>query len=211
MIRAAKWLLDLLFPPKCVFCHALLVPGAQPVCDQCAAQILRMEPLERDGEFYDRCVSALPYEEPVRSSVLRYKFSGRQEYAQTYASLLAACVREKLTGRFDLVSWVPVSRRRRRQRGYDQAELLGAPAEPCLRKTRHNRAQSSLHESSARKANVLGAYCAYQPAHWAGKHILLIDDVVTTGATLEECSRVLQTAGAAGVCCATLAARPGKG
>ncbi len=205
-------LLDLLFPPKCVFCHRLLERDEADVCNDCARKLLHMDASERSGEFFSVCVAALPYEEPVRSSIHRYKFSGRQEYARTYAPLLTACVCERLSGRFDLVSFVPVSAKRRRKRGYDQAELLAretaalldVPVCAVLKKTRHNPAQSSLHEAAARKANVLGAYRAKNESEFADRRVLLIDDVVTTGATFSECSRILLTAGAKEVVCAAL-------
>jgi ComF family protein len=214
LIRPIHWVLELLFPPKCAFCHKLLPLDSEPICDDCAKELLRCEPTEHKGEFFSTCVAALPYEDPVRSSILRYKFSGRQEYAKTYAPLLAACIQDKLAGRFDLIAWVPVSAKRKRQRGYDQAELLAretaallrVPVQPVLKKLRNNPAQSGLPDASARRANVLGVYRALHPDELRDQRILLIDDVVTTSATLAECSRVLLTAGAKEVVCAALAA-----
>ena len=101
---------------------------------------------------------------------------------------------------------VPVSAKRRRSRGYDQTELLAhavareleLPCTQTLQKIRHNPAQSSQRDAAARRANVLGAYRAVSPERFAGRSVLLIDDILTTGATLSECSRVLLTAGAKG-------------
>ena len=69
------------------------------------------------------------------------------------------------------------------------------------------RDRSSIREREQRRANVLGAYRAIRPEALAGKRILLLDDIITTGATVSECARVLQTAGAAQVLCAAVAAR----
>ena len=74
-----------------------------------------------------------------------------------------------------------------------------------LRKARNTDPQSGLEEESARRANVLGAYTAVDPELVAGKRVLLIDDVVTTGSTFSECARTLRTVGAADVVCAALA------
>ena len=213
MIRPAEALLDLLFPRKCAFCHRLLERGERGTCNACAKLLLHMDAQERSGEFFSACAAALPYEEPVRGSIRRYKFSGRREYAAVYAPILAAVIRERLDGKFDAVTWVPVSAKRLRKRGYDQAELLaretaallGAPVFRMLKKRRNNPAQSTL-PADRRRANVLGAYESVKPEAFSGKRILLIDDVVTTGATLSECSRVLRTAGANDVVCAALAA-----
>lgn len=86
---------------------------------------------------------------------------------------------------------------------------LGQKPVRTLRKRRHNSAQSSLSGREQRRANVLGAYQAVGPDAWAGKRILILDDIITTGATVSECARVLQTAGAAKVLCAAVAARKG--
>ena len=111
------------------------------------------------------------------------------------------------------MTWVPVSKKRLRQRGYDQAELLARMAchlwdtkpERLLTKIVENPAQSTLTEPAARRANVLGVYELVRGAEVCGKRILLIDDICTTGATLAECARVLQFAGAESVVCCTVA------
>ena len=74
-----------------------------------------------------------------------------------------------------------------------------------LRKVRDNPPQSGLEDAAARRANVLGVYEPVDPAAFRGKRLLLIDDILTTGATLTECVRVLKDAGAADVVCLTLA------
>ena len=117
----------------------------------------------------------------------------------------------------DVLTWVPVSRARRRERGYDQAETLcrslskcmGVPAKGLLTKTVDNKAQATL-DALQRKANVLGVYGALNTDEIAGKRVLLVDDVITTGATLSECSRVLLTAGADEVICAAIACTTGE-
>jgi len=109
-----------------------------------------------------------------------------------------------------------VSFLRLRHRGYSQsrilaektARLLGAETAALLRKRRYRPPQSRLTGEAARTANVSGAFAAIHPERFLGKRILLIDDVVTTGATLSECARVLLTEGASGVVCATLCCRP---
>ena len=107
----------------------------------------------------------------------------------------------------------PVSPRRKWRRGYDQVELiaraaakeLGLAPTPTLRKVRHNDPQSSMKDAAARRANVLGVYRVIDPEAVSGKRILILDDILTTGATLSECARTLLTAGAKEVNCATVA------
>ena len=214
-MKFAERLLDLLFPPKCIFCGQILEQSGLFICPDCQRSLpwLTGSAAERKVEFVSLCVSPLRYKAPVDASILRFKFSGQSWYAKTYGVLTAQCVQDHLAGKYDVISWVPVSRKRKRKRGYDQAFLLaremakhlGEPLVPTLEKVRHNKAQSSLEDDAARRANVLGAYRGLEPAQIAGKRVLLVDDVVTTGQTLSECARALRTAGAREVLCVTLA------
>ena len=138
---------------------------------------------------------------------------GRRGYYKVYGRLVAQCVHDHLAGRYDLITWVPLSPKRKKDRGYDQSFLLasaaalelGEVAVETLRKELDNQPQSGLTEDAQRRANVLGAFTPVDKALVEGKRVLVIDDVVTTGSTLSECARVLRTMGAADVVCAALA------
>ena len=215
MSGAAAKLLDLFFPPKCVFCGKILDAGQQGFCPRCQQELpwLTGSEGELTGEFFSLCAAPLRYQDKVRDSIRRYKFKGRRGYHKVYGRLVAQCIHDHLAGRYDLITWVPLSARRKKERGYDQAFLLasaaalelGDVAVETLRKGRNTQAQSGLSDDAARRANVLGAYTIVDPELVEGKRVLLIDDVVTTGSTFSECARVLRSAGAAGVVCATLA------
>ena len=210
-----SWLLDLLFPPRCVFCGKLLATGERDFCARCQRELPWLEgpAAEQKGEFFSLCAAPLRYQDTVRDSIRRYKFKGRQGYHKAYGKLVAQCVHDHLAGKYDLITWVPLSEKRKKERGYDQAFLLasaaalelGDVAVETLRKSRHTDAQSGLEGEAERRANVLGAYTAVDPELVAGRRILLIDDVVTTGSTFSECARVLRTRGAKDVVCAALA------
>ncbi|BDE86423.1 MULTISPECIES: ComF family protein [Intestinimonas] len=216
MSRPLGALLDLLFPPRCVFCRRLLHRGEEGICPRCQQELpwaLGAE-AEQTGEFFSLCASPLWYQDQVRASFHRYKFKGVRGYSRTYGRLVAQCVQDHLAGRYDLITWVPLSRARLRQRGYDQAMLLASAAALALDdvaaetlcKVRDTEAQSGLGKNDAsRRANVLSAYQVTDPALVEGRRVLLIDDIVTTGSTLSECARVLRTAGATDVVCAALA------
>lgn len=212
-------LLDLLFPPKCPFCQSILETPADPVCPACQKSLpwLVGRAGERKVDFTQGCCSPLAYRGAVREAIHRYKFSGVRAYARPFGLLMAQCVQDRPEMAADLVTWAPLSRKRRRERGYDQGELLaramakrlGLPAVPTLVKARHTQPQSGLDSAEARRANALGAYALLPGADVAGRRVLLADDVVTSGATLSECARTLLEAGAAEVWCVTLAqARP---
>lgn len=208
-------LLELLFPPKCPFCGKLLEEGQALLCPDCQRDLpwTQGKSAERKGEFFALCTAPLWYRDAVRKSHHRYKFSGVRAYVRPYATLMSQCVDDHLDGQFDLVTWAPISWWRRYKRGYDQARLLAErlapernlPCQRLLKKVRHTKPQSSLKTESERRANVLGAYAVCRDAQVTGKRILLVDDVMTTGATLSECARMLLTAGATEVVCVTLA------
>ena len=204
-------LLDLIFPAKCPFCGRVLDrPG---ICDACRGELPWTEGADalRRGPGGFLCAAPLWYQGLAREGLHRFKFRGMSSAAAPLGELIAGCAAEHFSGAFDTVTWVPVSPRRLRQRGYDQARLLAeeaarvleVPALPLLSKTRDTPPQSGLEEAGQRRANVLGVYRAPDAA--AGLRVLLADDVVTTGSTLSECARTLLTAGAAEVVCVTLA------
>ena len=221
MIKIFRGLLDLLYPPRCVFCRALTTVEGEGVCPECRETLPWTEDgAEKYGEGFTVCVAPLYYRDSVRESLHRYKFGGAEGFAETYGPLLAECIRTKLKlrGGYDLISWVPLSRARLRERGYDQAKLLaraaaralGEPFVPTLEKRKDVAKQSAAGGAEKRRANIAGAYRVPEPETVAGKRVLLIDDIVTTGATLSECARTLRAAGAAAVVCAALASTPGE-
>lgn len=207
-------LLDLLYPPRCTFCHCFVKSSAVAMCDNCRKNL----PYTTNGgrqkaDFVTVCVSPLYYEDDVRESLLRYKFHGATGYAKAYAPLIADCIRAHLDQEYDLITWVPLSRKRLHRRGYDQARLLAEAvateldtmAVGTLKKIRNTAAQSQTGSAEKRRANISGAYRVMNPALVADKRILLIDDIVTTGSTLSECARTLGLAGAERVICAAVA------
>ena len=132
--------------------------------------------------------------------------------------MLTRCAAEQFSGEFDTVTWVPVSRKRLKKRGYDQSRLLAEAAcrhwdtKPVqlLVKVQDNPAQSGLQGEAARRANVLGVYDPMDLETIRDRHVLLIDDIHTTGATLAECARVLRDNGAASVLCLMAARTPNR-
>jgi len=211
-MRFLSSLLDLLYPPKCVFCGRVLKSG--DICRECE---LALPYTKGDAEaqklpFVKLCVSPLYYEDMVRDSFLRYKFGGNESYSVRYGAILAECIQKNLDcGSLDVISFIPLSRKRLRKRGYNQAELLarevsrlcGVKCEPLLKKIKSTPAQSTLRDRNKRTQNVKGAFAA--AAEVENITVLLIDDIVTTGATLSEGARVLRQNGAACVYAAALA------
>jgi ComF family protein len=215
VIRPLRFIIDLLFPPKCCFCGKIVFTHRDDVCPACWETLPGLSGGESRIEFAARCISALKYEGAVRRGFLRYKFSGDYWLGEVFGEILAGVVFEALDGEFDAVTWVPLSARRRRSRGYDQAKiladtvagLLGFPLIPSLAKKRDTAANSSLKNADERAPNVSGAYEPLPGIE--NRRLLLIDDVLTTGATLSECAGTLLRGGASRVVCATFAEADG--
>ena len=203
----------LLFPPKCLLCREILEPEELDLCRSCRIHGPECVHFQKKLPFIDSWAAVWYYEEKARSSILRYKFYGARSFAKGYARLLAMRLTEEHPEGFDLLTWVPTSSMRKIRRGYDQVELLARAVgqelqmEPVrlLRKIRHNPPQSGIVGQAHRRANVLGVYRVENGELLAGKRILLLDDIITTGATAGECARVLLTAGCKEVHCGAVA------
>ena len=209
-----RWFLDLIYPPKCMLCQRLLENAEQTLCAKCGSNLPEFDGPLRKVAYFEKAVAPFFYEEPIRDAILRFKFHGIQTYAGQFARWMAVWVRDHLEGEYDVVSWVPCSKRRRWTRGFDQAELLARELAACLnapvcrtlQKVKHNPKQSTQSDAARRRANVLGVYRSVLPQEWVGKRILLVDDVLTTGSTLSECGKVLRMAGSGDLVCAVIAA-----
>lgn len=209
-----RFLLNLIFPPKCILCRKVLEKRETDLCHHCRTHVATFTKSKSRIPFVARWTSLWYYKEEVRSSIHRYKFGRSRNYASAYGRLLAVHLLQAFPDDFDLVSWVPTGTLRKLKRGYDHAKLLaeatarelGIEATPVLKKIRNNPPQSSIPDAAKRRANVSGAYRILEPEAVNNKRVLLLDDVITTGATCSECARMLMTAGAKEVYCAAVAA-----
>ena len=210
-------ILDFIYPPRCAFCRTLLRTGTGLwVCPSCLEKLPRLtrDEQRRDVPHTELVLAPLRYEGVVRESLLRYKFGGLTAYAAVYAEFLAKCIDENGIS-CDIITWVPLSRKRLRRRGYDQARILaeetakklGLPCEKLLEKRVDNRPQSTVGDAEKRRANAKGVYVCPDPDKLKGRRVLLIDDIVTTGSTIAECASILKNAGCLAVYAAAAASR----
>jgi ComF family protein len=206
---AAVALIDALLPPSCAACGA---PG-WPLCGPCADRVGVITPpwCSRCGrpwdEPVDSCVDCPPvidaarapflYDGPLAEAIRGMKFSGWHALADHLAGAMA----EVWGGiRADVVTWVPLSRRRRRRRGFDQAEAMAAavgkrldlPLRGLLRRVRETDAQARKSGVERRRA----LRDAFTAAGDVPDRVLLVDDVLTTGATAAAAAETLKRAGA---------------
>lgn len=197
-------LLSFLLPRRCVFCRTLHTDG---ICGSCQDKLPWREPPGQNS-----VVAPLYYRGAVRFALHRYKFRGFSGYAEVFGTLMAQALRD-CNIEADAVTWVPCGVWRRWMRGYDQSRLLALavagrlelPAEKLLVKARSVKSQTKMEDDVSRRRNVQGAFKASGPVE--GKLILLIDDIYTSGATMDECRSILLSAGAASVIQCVVAAK----
>lgn len=203
---------ELLFPRKCVLCGRILDRDETNFCRECRTSAAEYDNPFRKYPGLDGHTAVWFYEENVRESLIRFKFHNRPGYASAYGPMLAMRILRDLP-QPDVITWVPVSKARLRERGYDQAELLAwavsreldFPVVRLLEKHRDNPAQSGIEDVEARRANVRDVYRIADGAALSGKRVLLIDDILTTGSTAGECARILRASGADRVMLAVVA------
>lgn len=207
-------ILDLVFPRKCIFCGKVIKKS--DICNECRERLpyTKGDEIRQKLPFVSACVSPLFYENEAREAFLRYKFSGEQAYAVRFGKFMAECVQNNLDYEgIDVISCVPLSKKRFRKRGYNQSRLLakeiseriGIPERELLKKNKDNLAQSKTKSSKERLINVAGVYSMQRGADVERKTVLLVDDIVTTGATISECARILRREGAERVFAVTYA------
>ena len=217
-MKLIQLILNLIYPPKCPFCGHILDQGEVDLCFACQRTLPWTEGQNPTVDFCDVSLSPLKYRDGVRKAVHRYKFNYGKMHSRYLGELMAQCLHDRWSEPVDLVVWVPLSDKHRRKRGYDQAELLARrvgelaeiPVVGALEKVRETATQSTLEKPSERRANVLGAYRVREGAELKGKRVVLVDDVVTSGATLAECAACLRMAGAQNIVALTFACAKNK-
>ncbi|MCH5300804.1 MAG: ComF family protein [Ruminococcus sp.] len=207
MNRIFDFIIHLFYPSRCAFCDKI-TDKEKVCCDECNSKINGVKPITTvlDNTF---CVSAFPYCSVYRDAILNFKFKGRIQNADTLSLYMLKATREYYNDdKFDYITSVPLSKNQRNKRGFNQSEILArkiaeylnVPYKECLEKIKDNEPQHSLN-SDLRKLNVKGVYKSANE-QITNLKILLVDDIVTTGCTLEECSRVLKKSKNNVLCCA---------
>lgn len=206
--------------PVCGSCLESPVPlAADHFCARCRTPFLNAFPLDADGlcalcrlntQGFDAAYSFGAYQGALRELIHLLKYGRIRTLSRPLGRLLAAAF--PLDQRFDAIVPVPLHWRRRWRRGFNQSALLaeelsrrfGLPVIKALRRARPTASQAGL-TSARRRANVAGAFAPSRRARVEGLRLLLVDDVMTTGATASACSRVLKSAGASYVAFLALA------
>ena len=228
MINAAfKRLLYAFFPRRCELCGEV-VSLKRTRCEACEnAKRISGKTCPKCGDVKEKCrcekdkfspqykaiAARYYYKDSIKAGIVRFKNFGFTELDKAIGGEIAETVKERFGDvKFDLITSVPLTKKKLRKRGYNQSELLakevsrrlGIPYEALLDKIRETKAQrfSSARE---RRVNIYGAFDIKDGVDVEGKTVLLIDDVKTTGSTLSECAAMLKGYGAKGVYAAAFA------
>lgn len=214
------------FPEKCPLCGKLLNFN-ESVCPSCKSSDIRLSAsfCHGCGQDTDKCIcseerislshiaAVYVYTGLSKARIHEFKFRGKKSLGKVFGDEMSFRVSECFyDADFDLVSFVPLSKARQKERGYNQSEILAKqiskrlfiPCEKLLEKTAETKKQ---HELSAkeRMSNLNNAFSLSKDADIKGKTVLLCDDVKTTGATLKECEKLLLKSGAKDVYCICIA------
>jgi len=229
-------LLDVFLPPICHICHSF-IPNAgtlhicktcrdslplvsSPLCPVCGIPFIgtgsdhRCSACLSNPPHFDTARAHFLYEGPIRDLIHSFKYNRKTHLRNPLALMTLEGMSVFLVNQNPhLIIPVPLHRSRLRQRGFNQAVLLGRaishqlslPMSPnTLARTRPTEPQIDL-SAAQRQVNVKGAFTVSKPDQVAGKRILLLDDVMTTGSTMNECAKELKKAGADVVIAATIA------
>ena len=229
--------IDLLYPPRCLLCRTFIASGSlcgtcfssfrklvTPVCPICGGPFLNgiqedhvCEECLRKRPYFNSAASPYLYDGRIMDAIHQFKYQGKPHMAKALGPLLASFGREWLSGLSGLLIMpVPLHPKRLRQRGYNQSLLLARHVSAgmrasldfmSLRRTKDTKVQTGLKKEERRR-NVRRAFEIADRKAVKGKTVLLVDDVATTGSTLNECARALRKAGSGNVHCLVLARAP---
>lgn len=202
---------NLIYPQICEICEKINKDGLCPKCNlelkkQAEVNILQKEEIEENikkEKYFEELMYIFKYEGQVRKLILDYKFNEKSYLYKTFVNFLLK--NEKIfenIKKYDKIIPVPISKRRNKERGYNQSLLIAEEianktnlelVNNCLIKTKNIIEQSKLNKED-RQQNIQGVYSLQNERLITNKKILLVDDIYTTGSTVNECCKILQQA-----------------
>lgn len=232
MIRkAGKLFLDMLYPRRCPVCHDIAVPGGSRICNVCREKLKPItgprcfrcsKPLKREEQEYckdcrktrlfDQGIGIFPYGSVLQESLFKLKYGKRQEYGSFYGQIAAVYSREIIRNwGVEIIIPIPLHRKRMEKRGYNQAELIAEalgktlciPVDSRLMKRKVNTRPQKELDYRERKQNMKNAFFLKGENRY--RRILLVDDIYTTGSTIEAAAELWKRNGAENVFFLTIA------
>ena len=210
-MKILKDLYNILMPRRCIVCQRILEPDEEHLCTSCSIQMPRYhissiednEPLRKVWNFapiqYGATLLYYRHQSNYHNIIINAKYKGKTEMGARMGEWAALEIDHlKLEEKIDIIVPVPPDKKRKKKRGYNQAEIIAngmgkvmnRPVRNFLTKKASGESQTRL-DQTARKENVTDTYEALIPVEYKGKHILLVDDVLTTGATIGNCAQAI--------------------
>ncbi len=196
------------FAGKCPYCGDVLEEGENE-CSVCRLQFYKFRYRRKLSDDIE-CIAPFRYDGSISDAIVRFKKSGCRQFAESCGEQISHLLNYAIPP--DIVTCVPMYWLDKWTRGFNHAEKIARctarihklPYAALLRKKRHNQTQHKLN-AEQRKQNILGVFEAVNLPQIEGKRVLIVDDVCTTGFTLEECGKMLRLAGAESILCAVAA------
>lgn len=224
---------SMLFPNHCIFCNEPIDPFEDycencgksvpfikgEICTHCGAAIEDCDCNKRKTVYYDKLAAPLYYDGDVKSCIHRFKFKDERQTAKPLARLMSNTLKEHFGDiKFDYVTYIPMYRTKERKRGFNQSRLLATEISKLCDIPFADKLIIKLYDTDnqhdctglERTGNLIGVFDVDESINLADKTILLIDDIKTSGATLNECGKILYLNDVKSVICLTAAVRNSK-
>ncbi len=206
--------LELIFPTVCGFCGKINKEGLCKECEQKISMKVDYCIDTFNDKYFEKHIYAMKYDGIIRNEILNYKFHDKSYMYKTFSKIILKSKKIcDILENYDIITDVSIHKKRKKERGYDQSALIakeiarnigGLKYEKLLKKVKNTPRQSSLKKSE-RLTNIRNAYEVTNKAIICGKRIVIFDDIYTTGATANECAKVLKQMKAKEILILTLA------
>ena len=195
--------LDLIYPQVCGICGKI---NTKSLCNKCEINLKKYLAIQIDnyndfGTYYDKHIYFFQYEGIIRKLLINYKFNEKSYLYRSFVNFLLKQQKVfEIIKTYDIILPVPISKKRYNQRGYNQTELIVREISKradiklvtnCLYKVKNNVPQSTLNKDD-RIENVKNAYIIKNSKIIKDKRVIILDDIYTTGSTVNECSKLLK-------------------
>ena len=200
-------ILDYIFPPTCTICNKF---GQAYLCKECEKELEKYLYNNKEKDVFHLFV----YKEIIREKMIQFKFNDKSYMYHMFCEIFVknkkAC---EFLKSYDIIIPVPIHKKRKHQRGYNQSELIARELASklgvtiytdILKKTKNTKPQSLL-DAKDRKKNTQGVYIVENSEKIKNKNVVILDDIYTTGATVNECKKMIKLAGAKNVGILTIA------
>lgn len=202
-------ILNLMYPPSCGICGKIC---KDYICNKCIIKLSKYEitnndiiKIRKQDKYFDELYSIFKYEDIIRDTLIKYKFQSKPYLYKTFAKIILK--NEKICGflkKYDIIIPVPISKKRKHERGYNQTQLIAKDISKILNinlgnniliKAIDTNPQSELNKKE-RMVNIKNVFEIVDYKTIKNMKILIFDDIYTTGSTTNECARILKEAGA---------------